>query len=140
MSGKKFDLEVFREMAGPKVFARGESYAEGDQVELVDTDDDSILAHVHGTETYVVDMTPSMNAGLCTCPAFEDWGVCKHLVAVAMVYNELTDAEIKAVRGRVSRLREGLALDDRDALIERLIGLARRHPQVLEDLEEGRFG
>jgi uncharacterized Zn finger protein len=136
MSKRPFDLDVLKEMVGPKVFARGEGYAEAGYVELVDTDEDAILAHVHGSETYVVDMTPSMNAGLCTCPAFEDWGFCKHLVAVAMVYNDSTENELKGVRGRMSRLREGLALEDREALIARLVDLARRYPEVLTDIED----
>jgi uncharacterized Zn finger protein len=135
MSKRSFDLTALKEMTGPKVFARGEGYAEGGYVEMVDTDDDSVLAHVHGSEVYVVDMTPSANAGICTCPAFEDWGVCKHLVAVAMVYNDSPESQLKGVRGRMSRLREGLALEERDALIARLVDLAQRHPEVLADLE-----
>jgi len=137
MSQMAFDLEVLRQGTGPKVFARGEAYAEQGQVEIIDVEADAVLAHVHGSETYIVDMTPSANAGICTCPAFEDFGVCKHLVATALVYNGLSPAEARKAHGRILRLREGLALESREALIERLVDLARASPEVLAALEGG---
>ena len=135
MSKTPFDLEALREYTGPKVFARGEAYAEQGYVEIIDVEDDAVLAHVLGTETYIVDMTPSANAGLCTCPAFEDWGVCKHLVATAIVYNDLGPAETRRAHGRIAQLRQGLGLETRETLIERLVELARRQPAVLATLE-----
>jgi len=130
-----FDIDVIREYLGPKVFARGEGYAEQQRVEIVSLDDDQVLAHVDGTETYIVEMTVSENAGICTCPAFEDWGLCKHLAAVALTYNDLSASDVTEARGRISRLRDGLALDSREALVERLVNLARRDPKVLATLE-----
>jgi len=135
MSKTQFDLKVLREYTGPKVFARGEAYAEQGYVEIIDVEDDAVLAHVEGSETYVVEMTPSENAGLCTCPAFEDWGVCKHLVATAIVYNDLGPAEVRRAHGRITQLRQGLGMESREALIERLVELARRQPDVLAALE-----
>lgn len=135
MSGLKFDIAVLRENLGPRAFARGEGYAEQGYVEIVSIDGDEVLAHVDGTETYIVEMTVSANAGLCTCPAFEDWGICKHIAATALVYNDLTESQAGEARGRIARLRDGLALDSREALIERLVDLAKRQPSVLAALE-----
>ncbi len=138
MSKTLFDLDALRQETGPKLFARGEAYAQGGYVELIDVDKDSVLAHVEGSEIYIVELTPSISAGLCTCPAFEDWGVCKHVVATALVYNDLSPTEVRAAHGRMARLRDGLALESQEALIERLMDLARRSPEVLEALEGDR--
>jgi uncharacterized Zn finger protein len=130
-----FDLQFLSDQSGPKVFARGEAYAEAGLVEIIDAADDAVLAHVEGTETYVVQLTPSAGLGLCTCPAFDDFGVCKHVVATAVVYNGLSEVELRAARSRFARLREGLDLESREELVARIIGLARRYPAVLADLE-----
>jgi len=135
MAGTAFDLDGLRELTGPKVFARGEAYAEAGHVDLVQVAGDDVVAHVEGTETYVVRLTPSNGLGLCTCPAFEDFGTCKHVVATAVAYSGLNEAEVRAVRNRFARLREGLDLEDHAALVERILDLARRFPQVLADLE-----
>jgi len=135
MAGTAFDLEALLDLTGPKVFARGEAYAEAVHVDLVQVDADDVVAHVEGTETYVVRLTPSNGLGLCTCPAFEDFGTCKHVVATAVVFNGLNEAEIRAARGRLARLRDGLELEGPAALVERILGLARRFPEVLAELE-----
>ena len=135
MSHTPFDLQTLSQATGPKVFARGEAYAEQGHVAIVDVEDDAVLAHVEGSETYSVALTPSAGTGNCTCPAFEDWAVCKHLVATAIVYNDLGPAQIRRAHGRIAKLRQGLGLDTREALIERLVDLARRQPQVLAALE-----
>lgn len=140
MSRTLFDLDALRQETGPKVFARGEAYAEQGYVEIVDVEDDAVLAHVEGNDIYVVQLTPSAGAGVCTCPAFEDWAVCKHLVATAIVYNDLDPAQIRRAHGRIAKLRQGLGLEIREALIERLVDLARRQPQVLAALEGEREG
>jgi len=135
MGHTPFDLQFLSDQSGPKVFARGEAYAEGGAVALIDVADDAVLAHVAGTETYVVQLTPSAGLGRCTCPAFDDFGVCKHVVATAVVYNGLSEADLRSAKARFARLREGLDLESRDELVARIIGLARRYPDVLADLE-----
>lgn len=71
--------------------------------------------------------------GACTCPGFEKFGACKHQAAVVTAANA---ADLSKVRERMSRLRDGLALDSREALIERLVELARVQPTVLAALED----
>jgi uncharacterized Zn finger protein len=43
--------------------------------------------------------------GECSCPAIEDWGFCKHIVAVALAANAVGgDVEEEGV-GALSRIR-----------------------------------
>ncbi len=88
-STQRFDADALRNLAGGTVFARGEAYARGGHVEIVKMEAARIVARVSGTETYrtVVSGQGKRIGGECSCPAFEDWGFCKHMVAVALVAN-----------------------------------------------------
>jgi uncharacterized Zn finger protein len=87
----RFDIDVLRELAGGKVFARGEAYYRDGQVEILVIEPGRVLAQVAGTEDYRTKLTGHGKNfdGECTCPAFEDWGFCKHLVATALTVNAL---------------------------------------------------
>ena len=70
--------------------------------------------------------------GSCTCEGFRKFGGCKHQAATVTAANAAGPARI---RERMARLRDGLALDGKEALIERLVELARRDPSLLAALE-----
>ena len=73
--------------------------------------------------------------GACSCPGFEKFGACKHQAAVVVAANLLDATGRQRVQGRLARLRDGLALESREALVERLVDLAKRDPSVLAGLE-----
>jgi hypothetical protein len=54
---------------------------------------------------------------------------------VVVAANLLDATGRQYVQGRLARLRDGLALESREALIERLVDLAKREPTVLVGLE-----
>lgn len=146
--------DVFDWTDDPKIFARGERYADSTTVrELVwSPDGDELIATVHGSQPYTTSVT--FDAGgapewpSCSCPY--DWGpICKHAVAVLLRAVELTQS------GRVIPLsapddvrpfafaldRDTLSpalrklcgrLDDapREALVGLVVHLAERFPEV----------
>lgn len=76
----------------PEIWRRGEGYASAGQVEITSHDDTQILAVVHGTHPYGVSVSfaPNGISQKCSCPYYKDRGyVCKHIVAVAIVWDEL---------------------------------------------------
>jgi len=77
-------------LAGDKSYARGEDYAANGQIALISAGTDGILAIAYGTLDYTVWIASHGRAieGRCTCPAYEDFGFCKHLVATALVAND----------------------------------------------------
>jgi uncharacterized Zn finger protein len=78
-----FDVAALRDVAGEKVFARGAAYHEDERVEIVSFDGARVRARVIGSEVYRCELVGSGKkfSGKCSCPAFSDWGFCKHLVA-----------------------------------------------------------
>lgn len=77
---------ALRDLAGPKVFARGEAYFSEGRVRLLSVDERRVLASVIGSETYRAELRwhgPRWS-GVCDCRAYEDASFCKHLVAVGL--------------------------------------------------------
>lgn len=129
-----FDQDAWRERMDERWFDTGVAMAEKGDVDLVAIEDEKVTAHVTGSAgaLYVVELRAPAGEGSCTCPGFEKFGACKHQAAVVAAANA---ADLGKVRERMARLRDGLALDSREALIERLVELARVQPAVLAALE-----
>ena len=120
-----------RDLAGPKVFARGEAYFAEGRVRLLSVDQRRVLAAVVGSETYRAELRWQGQrwSGTCDCPAYEDAGFCKHLVAVGLAAG-VTGAEDKS-----ARLRTHLVSKGADALADLLIDVAARDPALWKVLE-----
>jgi hypothetical protein len=67
-------------------------------------------------------------AGECSCPAFEDHGLCKHMVATALAANAAAEGsgEAEDAAGALGRIRDHLKAQGADALIEIIMDLAER--------------
>lgn len=89
---KKGTLQAFlspqrlHELAGPKVFARGEEYSDADNVKLLEHTRDEAIAEVMGSQPYRVELklTSGKLIADCTCPAMSNFGFCKHAVALGL--------------------------------------------------------
>lgn len=129
-----FDQDAWRERMDERWFDTGVAMAEKGDVDLVAIEDEKVTAHVTGSvgDLYVVELRAPAGEGSCTCPGFEKFGACKHQAAVVTAANA---ADLTKVRERMAQLRDGLALDSKDALVERLAELARVQPAVLAALE-----
>ncbi|MBC7669758.1 MAG: SWIM zinc finger family protein [Gemmatimonadaceae bacterium] len=130
-----FDIGAWRERMDERWFESGAQLAEAGAVDLVAIEDDAVTAHVKGGDLYVVTLRAPNGEGACTCPGFDKFGACKHQAAVVVATNLLDDTGLGYVRERMARLRDGLALESREALIERIVELAKADPGVLARLE-----
>lgn len=82
---KGLTLEDLREWAGSKIYNRGKEYVPCVS-ELSRTEDGTLVAWVSGTDEYATWVRPEGSGDFdhdCTCP-YEDWGPCKHAVAVVL--------------------------------------------------------
>jgi len=88
----RFDIDALRDLAGAKVFARGLAYHQGGQVTILAIDPARVVARVSGRDDYRTILTGSGSdiGGDCSCPAFVDYGFCKHLVAAALTGDPAT--------------------------------------------------
>lgn len=133
----RFDVAALRELAGERVFARGEAYFHDGQVEIISALSGSVLARVAGTEVYRIRLTGEGAAigGDCTCPAFDDRGMCKHMVAAALAVNGASDDAEATGAGGLARIREYLEAKGVEALAEMVLQIAERDAALWRRLE-----
>jgi uncharacterized Zn finger protein len=133
----RFDVAALRDVAGEKVFARGAAYHEDGQVEIVTFDRTRVLARVIGSEVYRCELVGigKKFSGECSCPAFSEWGFCKHLVATALAANSLGSEALEQASGRFAKIREHLRGKGIEGLVEMVVGVAERDPSLLKELE-----
>jgi len=132
-----FDADAWRARMDERWFESGAQLAEGGKVDLVAIEDDAVTAHVTGSvgDLYIVSLRAPDGEGACTCPGFDKFGACKHQAAVVVAANLLDGTGRGYVRDRLAKVRDGLALESKDALIERIVELAKKDPKVLAGLE-----
>ena len=144
MTAKKpprFDIAALRALAGEKVFARAEAYFRAGQVEILSLEPDRVLARVAGGEDYRTVVTGGRTggradiAGECSCPAFGNWGFCKHMAAAALAANEAGDGDGADGGGTLGRIRDHLETKSVDALAGMIVTLAERDPALFRRLE-----
>ena len=133
----RFDLDTLRATAGETVFARGTAYHAKGQVEIVAVEPQRVVARVLGTEVYRTELKGAGRGidGQCSCPAFSNWGFCKHLVATALAANSLQVGDLVTVENRFARIRAHLRKHSVEVLADMLMSLAERDGALLQQLE-----
>ena len=81
-----------------------------------------------GTEDYRVNLLGKGETikGECTCPAFDDYGFCKHMVATALAANESDHGYEPDGAGALARIRAHLADKPNAVLVAMIVELAER--------------
>jgi hypothetical protein len=132
----RFDIAALRRLAG-SAFVRGEAYHRDGRVEILAIEPRRVLAQVAGTEDYRVNLLGKGETikGECTCPAFDDYGFCKHMVATALAANESDHGPEPVGVGALARIRAHLAGKPNAALVATIVELAERDPALFRKLE-----
>jgi uncharacterized Zn finger protein len=125
----RFDIDAVRAFVGDKAFARGEAYWRDGLVTIIDMNAARVRAQVSGTENYRTTVTGrgADIGGDCSCPAFSDFGPCKHIAATALAAN---DGAVHGGGGALARIRAHLETMDSAALVDILVDLAERDPAI----------
>ena len=134
---QRFDIAALKRLAGATVFSRGEAYHRDGRVEILALEARRVLARVTGTEDYRVNLLGAGETikGECTCPAFDDYGFCKHMVATALAANEGDRGPAPESAGALARIRAHLAEKPNAALVAMVVELAERDPALFRKLE-----
>lgn len=130
----RFDIDAVKAFVGDKAFARGEAYWRDGLVTIIDINAARVRAQVSGTENYRTTVTGrgADIGGDCSCPAFSDFGPCKHIAATALAAN---DGATKGGGNALSRIRAHLETKDAAALVDILVDLAERDPAIFQRLD-----
>jgi hypothetical protein len=133
----RFDPATVRELAGGKTFARGKDYYRDGSVEIVSLGPKRVVAQVAGTDDYRTVLTGRGTDidGECSCPAFEDQGFCKHMVATALAANDVRDGAEAEAADALQRIRDHLKSKNVDALVDMILELAEDNPELFRKLD-----
>jgi len=136
-----FDIDGLMDRLGDKRARRAQTYFNNGWVKIVAIEDGRALAIVTGEtgRLYSVEVRED-GEGECTCPDFPLERTCKHIGATALTADAMGPREVRSVNQRLSTLRDMLAAEPREALVVRLMDLARRLPNAAEMLEDGEEG
>ena len=80
--------QQLKDYADYRSFERGQQYFKQGQVTVISTNEFKISANVSGTRIYQTSLWVKGKhlESSCTCEAFEDYGFCKHCVAVGLAW------------------------------------------------------
>jgi uncharacterized Zn finger protein len=133
---RRFDIAALKRLAGG-AFVRGQAYHRDGRVEILAVEPRRVLAQVAGTEDYRVNLIGKGETikGECTCPAFDDYGFCKHMVAAALSANEVDHGLQPESAGALTRIRAHLAGKPNASLVAMIVELAERDPALFRKLE-----
>ncbi|MGG5889676.1 SWIM zinc finger family protein [Falsiroseomonas sp. HC035] len=128
----RFARSELKRLAGDATFARGEAYLREGRVGLLSDDGIVVSARVAGTTVYrtVLRAGRAGIEGECACPAFADYGFCKHLVATGLATGAGGD-----VPDRLGAIRAHLRGQGVERLAEMILDLAERDAALLDRLD-----
>lgn len=126
-----------KQLAGDKVFQRGQVYHERGHVNSVHERDTSVRAWVRGTGTYQVTLSEHAGrlAGDCTCPHARDGYFCKHMVATALAWLDVQDQGDQAPADPWTLVRDYLGAQPRETLLEWLLDAIEQDPQLFQRMQ-----
>lgn len=133
----RFDVATLRETAGDTIYNRGVVYFEDGDVEIISLEENRVFATVFGSEAYETELHGGGRtfSGWCSCPAYSNWGFCKHMVATALAANDTSRSNGTTVADRFAHIRAHLQKKSVDDLIETIVDLAQRDRAFLAKLE-----
>ena len=132
---QRFDVAALKRLAGG-AFGRGEAYHREGRVDILAIEPRRVLARVSGTEDYRVNLLGAGETikGECDCPAFDDYGFCKHMVATALAANATSHGG-EPSSGVLARIRAYLEGKPNRVLAGMIVELAERDPALLRKLD-----
>ncbi len=136
-SGPPFDIRTLERLAGDRTFGRGDAYHREGRVVLLAVEPKRVLAQVSGSDDYRVELTGrgTRIGGRCGCPAFEDMGFCKHMVAAALAANAAGGEAEAQTAGTLGRIRAHLRGRGVEGLVELVMDLAEQDRVLFQKLE-----
>ena len=92
---------------------RGKQYVVQGLVELISITESSVSAKCVGTRVYVIHQKLSGEklSGTCTCPAFADFGPCKHMAGVGYAVIAKRQTKYVPSENYAARLKESERFD-----------------------------
>lgn len=139
----KLRREHIKAFIGEPYFSRGVEYFKDGQIKLTAISETLVKAKASGTRVYKVEATfeNSRVGGQCSCPAFEEFGPCKHLAATLLTWiaydNGSTYRSSQQSMDQIAEHEEFermLKRKTKNELIEIIVSLSDDYPEIIDEL------
>jgi len=138
----KITLDELRTLIDEPYLSRGNQYFMEGLVELLSITSTQVKASAMGTRLYKVALMREGNflKGTCSCPAFEDFGPCKHMAATGFAV--MQQAHYTPSRQYTTRaahcqsIERTLLKQTKQELVALILDLANDYPEIIEMLDE----
>ncbi|PIR39745.1 MAG: hypothetical protein COV35_00945 [Alphaproteobacteria bacterium CG11_big_fil_rev_8_21_14_0_20_39_49] len=135
----KITEQQLKTLIEDRYLSRGEGYFASGMVELTSVRPDKVTAKAIGTRIYDValGLKNSTLSGSCTCPAFEDFGPCKHMAAAefAVIANNNggyePSEEFQWRKDEISDFEKFFKQKSKEELISIIMQLASENPELM---------
>jgi len=140
----KLALEQVYDLVDEPYYSRGKVYFKDGIVKIASISDSEIRAKVRGSRVYKVKITMQDGYldGDCSCPAFEDFGPCKHIAATCFaaieqqkgVYTSSKQCDPKMTE--LDGFEPSLRKKTKQELIEIIVRLSDYCPEIIDEIND----
>lgn len=138
----KLNPQQLTRFVDAKYFNRGKEYFNDGLIKIITRSSSKVTAKVAGTTVYsvILCLAGDVLGGTCTCPAFTDYGPCKHVAAVGLAVMTTPSGVYELDVYAAERIEEfddfekALNRKTKAELIEFIIDLTASYPEIIEDL------
>lgn len=141
----KLNYKDIRDLVKKPYLSRGRDYFKKGVVKIKSDKDSCIKSEVVGTDVYQVVLKHNgqyLN-GKCSCPAYKNYGPCKHMAATCFTVIHSDRKEYRKSLGCIDEqvnCKRLLLKKEKKDLISIIMSLSSEHPEITEDLEDEEYG
>lgn len=135
----KICLEQIHKLIQEPYLSRGKEYFNDGMVKIIDIKSDSVKALIAGTYIYKVSLKikDAILEGHCSCPAFTDFGPCKHIAATCFAVlgssYENWNREASYRFDDYENLEKYLKTLKKSTLIKIILNISDEYPEIVVD-------
>lgn len=144
----KLNYKDIRDLVKKTYLSRGRDYFKKGAVKIKSDKDSCVKSEVVGTDVYQVVLKHNgqyLN-GKCSCPAYKNYGPCKHMAATCFTVIHSDRKEYRKSLGYSDNIYEQanckklLLKKEKKDLVSIIMSFSGEHPEITEDLEDEEYG
>ena len=138
----KITEKDIKSLVNEPYFSRGREYVTSRAIKITSVSETSVKGKIIGTYVYSIILV-SGNSGLegnCTCPAFTDFGPCKHLAALGLAVIAYHQGEFHDLAEKFDRdvaeledFEKCLKRKSKDELVAIIVQASSWHPDIIHE-------
>lgn len=138
----KITEKAIKSFISEPYFSRGREYVTSRTIKITAITETSVTGKIVGSYVYSIKLFLGKSGldGTCTCPAFTDFGPCKHLAALGLAivayhqgnFHDL-DEQFENDVAEVEAFEKNLKRKNKDELISMIVQICGWYPDIIHE-------